>query len=222
MSYKTPCPYLANLLGELLNEEQSSSRWDPFPRVYPRVNKDHGKIWVVSIDLNNLYITTFTSLADGLHPHDVILTLQLRKEVVHQVGPEVRIMSESIWTLLRFFLLFNFHSSDSVWSFHSNIVFSPINCLCFFINLSSKMFRNKMCLNSFFSCVIFQLPGLEIVSFLSLWKCPTSVTVSLSPGWDNIDCSVTCDLFPVTEEVYRLPHPQPVVKTLTVGTLHPL
>ena len=124
------------------------------------VNEDDGKLWVVGIDLDDLNIAAFTSFANVLHGHRVVLGVQLSQDVVEEVRAEVGAVAEPVGPLL---LLLNFdpsHSSPTP----AMTVLNDVNCFRLFSDLPAEVFGHELCFHPSPSGVIFHLPGLPPVT----------------------------------------------------------
>ena len=68
-----PAPALADLPGELLDQEEGGGGGNPLPGVDARVDEDDGKTGVVGVDLDYFDVPPLVGHPDHLASHCVIL-----------------------------------------------------------------------------------------------------------------------------------------------------
>ena len=80
-------PALADLLGELLDEEEGGCRRDPFPGVDPGIDEDDGELGVVRVDLHHLDVPPLISHTNHLACHRVILKFDFKIMIANHNPP---------------------------------------------------------------------------------------------------------------------------------------
>ena len=70
-----PAPAFADLLGELLDQEEGRGGGDPLSGVDPGIDEDDGQLRVVGVDLDHLDVPPLICHSDHLACHRVILKL---------------------------------------------------------------------------------------------------------------------------------------------------